>query len=119
MSSKPTKTFAKTNFIDPSSIPPLPVDVMSDLKDAFNYYDKNNTGTISLQQFKNILHNFGFHRATRKEMEDELRRHDIDLAKKMVGIYSLCSISTSGFYPIILLITYIRRHSHSTTLRTQ
>ena len=61
----------------------MPADVMSDLKDAFNYYDKQNTGMISLQQFKNILHNFGFHRTAKKEMEDELRRHDIDLNKKM------------------------------------
>ena len=79
---KPQKYAGKPITIDPSTIPPLPADIMSDLTDAFNYYDKTNSGFISLQQFKSILHNFGFHRTTKKDMDEELRRHEIDLAKR-------------------------------------
>ena len=90
MSSKPSKPYTQKNYIDPSTIPPLPTDVMSDLKDAFSYYDKQNSGTISLQQFKSILHNFGFHRMTMKEMEDELKRHDIDIVKSLSFSFEDC-----------------------------
>ena len=68
--------------IDPSSIPPLPSDILDDLVDAFHFYDKEDQGIITAQQFKNILHNFGFHRLSKKDMDEELRRHDIDLTKR-------------------------------------
>ena len=42
----------KPILIDPSTIPPLPPDIMSDLTDAFNYYDKDNSGFITVPQFK-------------------------------------------------------------------
>ena len=90
MSSKPSKPYSKTNYIDHLTIPSLPVDVMADLKDAFAYYDKQGTNSISIQEFRNILHNFGFHRTSKKELEDELRRHDIDLAKKQSFSFDDC-----------------------------
>ena len=82
MPANPNRPMQRTNIIDPNSIPSLPVDVMADLKDAFAYYDKQGKDSISIQEFKNILHNFGFHRTTKKEMEDELKRHDIDFTRK-------------------------------------
>ena len=39
---------------------PLPGDIIADLQDAFNFYDKEETGYISMSHFRNILHNFGF-----------------------------------------------------------
>ena len=75
-------TSNKTTIIDPSTVPALAGDVMDDLIDAFNYYDKDNSGMINGMQFKNILHNFGFHKLSKKEMDEELRRHDIDLNKR-------------------------------------
>ena len=47
----------------------LPGDVMSDLHDSFNYYDKSGCDVISTEQFKNILHNFGFHKENKKVMD--------------------------------------------------
>ena len=47
---------------------------MSDLQDAFNFYDKEERGFISIVHFRNILHNFGFHRLQKKEIDDELRK---------------------------------------------
>ena len=50
----------------------LPSDILDDLRDAFNFYDKN--GYVGLVHFKNILHNFGFHNIQKKEMDDELHQ---------------------------------------------
>ena len=80
---KPQRYAGKPVTIDPSSIPPLSAEIMSDLTDAFNYYDKTNSGFITQHQFKSILHNFGFHKITKKDMDEELRRHEIDLSKSL------------------------------------
>ena len=40
----------------------LPGDVLYDLAESFNFYDKENSGYISIAHFRNILHNFGFHK---------------------------------------------------------
>ena len=61
---------------------PLPSDIMGDLQDAFFYYDPQETGFISMAHFRNILHNFGFHNKTKKEIDDEIRRADPDIAKR-------------------------------------
>jgi Ca2+-binding EF-hand superfamily protein len=55
---------------------------MSDLQDAFKFYDKDETGYISIPHFRNILHNFGFNKMTKKEIDDELKRNDIDPNKR-------------------------------------
>ena len=54
----------------------LPTDTISDLLEAFNHYDKEQTGEIMCSQFINILQNFGFHKLTLKERNDELRKSD-------------------------------------------
>lgn len=61
---------------------PLSSEIISDLQDAFKYYDKDDTGVISTTHFRNILHNFGFHKMSKKEIDDELKRNDIDPNKR-------------------------------------
>ena len=60
----------------------LPVDVLSDLHDSFQLFDKDQQGVISIQQFKNILHNFGFSRLSLKEYNDDLKKLDPDFGKR-------------------------------------
>ena len=60
----------------------LPGDVLADLSDAFNFYDKQGDGYISMTHFRNILHNFGFHRLSKKEIDEELKRADSDFLKR-------------------------------------
>ncbi len=58
------------------SLYPLPGDLLGDLQDAFNFYDKEESGYISMPHFRNILHNFGFHKMAKKEIDDELKKAD-------------------------------------------
>ena len=60
----------------------LPGDVLADLQDAFNFYDKENNGYISMTHFRNILHNFGFHRLSKKEIDEELKKADPEFLKR-------------------------------------
>ena len=53
---------------------------MEDLRDAFNYYAKDNRVTVA--HFKNIIHNFGFHNLSKKDMDEELKQISIDLNKQ-------------------------------------
>ncbi len=70
-------------FIDNTrSSYPLPGEILSDLMDAFKFYDKDDTGYISITHFRNILHNFGFNKMSKKEIDDELRKNDIDPNKR-------------------------------------
>ena len=52
----------------------LPGDMLNDLTEAFAFYDKDNSGYISIAHFRNILHNFGFHRLSKREIDDDMRR---------------------------------------------
>ena len=61
----------------------LPGDVLQDLQDAFDYYDSEQDGFIKLNHFRNILHNFGFHKLSKKEIDDELKRHDQQFASRL------------------------------------
>ena len=72
--------------IDPTKLSsvPLPGDVLADLQDAFAFYDKEDTGYISMTHFRNILHNFGFHRMSKKEIDDELKRADPEFLKRQM-----------------------------------
>ena len=60
----------------------LPGDVLADLQDAFTFYDKENNGWITMSHFRNILHNFGFHRLSKKEIDEDLKRADPDFLKR-------------------------------------
>ena len=55
---------------------PLPGDILADLQDAFNFYDKEESGLISMAHFRNILHNFGFHRMAKRDIDEDLKRAD-------------------------------------------
>jgi Ca2+-binding EF-hand superfamily protein len=52
----------------------MPGDMLNDLTEAFAFYDKDDSGFISIAHFRNILHNFGFHRLSKRECDDEMRR---------------------------------------------
>ena len=61
--------------------------MLADLQDAFAFYEVKNEndspmGYITMSHFRNILHNFGFHRLSKKEIDEELRKHDPDFLKK-------------------------------------
>ena len=60
----------------------LPGDLEADLTDAFNFYDKEELGYVSIPHFKNILHNFGYHAKSMREQQDDLRRNDQDILKR-------------------------------------
>ena len=62
--------------------PPLPLDILNDLQEGFRFYDKDDTGDISIAHFRNILHNFGFHRHTKRDTDEELKRTDPDFNKR-------------------------------------
>ena len=73
--------------VDPSKLTKtqsvsLPVDVASDLQDSYNLFDKENLGVISIQQFKNILHNFGFSKMSITELANDLKYFDPDFTKR-------------------------------------
>ena len=54
----------------------LPNDMLSDLQDLFQFFDKDNIGLISQKSFESIIYNFGFNRISIKEKNDELVRTD-------------------------------------------
>ena len=60
----------------------LPGDLVADLTDAFQFYDKTDEGYISMQHFRNILHNFSFHKLGKKETDEELKKADPDFLKR-------------------------------------
>ena len=61
---------------------PLPGDIQADLQDAFAFYDKEGNNWISMSHFRNILHNFGFHRLSKKEIDEDLKKADPDFLKR-------------------------------------
>ena len=64
--------------VDPAKVNAyyLPGDINAELEEAFNYYDKEKMGYITMPHFYNILHNFGFHARQKKEQDEELRKND-------------------------------------------
>ena len=70
------------HIVAPGSLPSLSADISEDLRDAFMYYDKDDKGYIGAVHFKNILHNFGFHNMSKKDIDEELKKHQVDLNKK-------------------------------------
>ena len=51
--------------------------MLQDLQDAFAHYDRDNTGLIGIAHFRNLLHNFGFGKMTKKEVDEELKKQDL------------------------------------------
>ena len=53
----------------------LPGDMVADLTDAFDFYEKNQgLGVIAIDHFINILKNFGFHKMDKKSTDVELMK---------------------------------------------
>ena len=53
-----------------------------DLQESFKFYDPQGTGYISIPHFRNILHNFGFHRLQKREVDIDLGKCDNDFSKR-------------------------------------
>ena len=77
--SRKVLNFAKLNENYKMGNAGLPSEMLADLTDAFNYYDKENNGYISIAHFRNILHNFGYHKPAggKKEIDSDLERADM------------------------------------------
>ena len=60
----------------------LPNDILADLQEAFNFYDKDETSMISIPHFRNILYNFGFHRLSKRECDADLAKCDSEFQKR-------------------------------------
>ena len=56
--------------------------MLFDLTEAFFFYDKEECGYISINHFRNILHNFGFHRLSKREIDADLNKCDNDFQKR-------------------------------------
>lgn len=61
-----------------------------DLAEAFAFYDRDVSGLISIPHLRNILHNFGFYKMSKRDFDDELRRHDIDFLKRNTASLEFC-----------------------------
>jgi Ca2+-binding EF-hand superfamily protein len=70
----------------------LPEDMIEDLKEAFAIYDTENNGTILMSHVRNILWNFGMWRITKKEMEMELSKFDIDVRRPYLEWQELLAV---------------------------
>ena len=55
---------------------------MYDLKMAFDHYDHEGTGLISIPHFRNILHNFGFHKMQKRDVDTEISHTDKEFMKR-------------------------------------
>ena len=68
----------------------LPGDLLFDLQEAFNFYDKEESGFISINHFRNILHNFGFHRLGKREIDADLNKCDNEFSKRNCVDFQFC-----------------------------
>ena len=50
----------------------FPEYIVRDLRDSFSFFDPQKTGSISVNNVKAILQNFGLSHVPRKEVEDEI-----------------------------------------------
>ena len=44
------------------------------MTEAFSFYDRAEEGIISIDHFNNILHNFGFHKSSKKDKDAEVQK---------------------------------------------
>ena len=52
----------------------IPENILGDLRDSFDHFDSEKTGSIGLHHLKAILQNFTMKNSSRKEIEDEIFR---------------------------------------------
>ena len=61
----------------------LSSEIVADLQEAFDFYDKDRTGLIIIDHhFRNILQNFGFHRLTQGTVNADLMKIDSEFLKR-------------------------------------
>ena len=65
-------------------------DFVFDLTEAFDFYDKEETGYISIPHFRNILHNFGFHKLSKREIDSTLVKCDGEFMKRNAVDLDFC-----------------------------
>ena len=56
--------------------------MLSDLNDAYKFYDGETEGYVTMPHFRNILQNFGFHKMSKKEIDEELKKADPEFLKR-------------------------------------
>merc|ERR1712086_437696 len=85
MSKNKITNFARINEGYKMGNAPLPSEMIADLTDAFQFYDKENMGYVSIPHFRNILHNFGYHKPAggKKEIDGDLERADFEFKKEI------------------------------------
>ena len=90
--SRKVLNFARINEGYKMGNAPLPSEMISDLQDAFQFYDKENNGHISIAHFRNILHNFGYHKPAggKKEIDGDLERADFEFKKRNGVQFEFC-----------------------------
>ena len=79
---KHTVNCAKSDGIAKNQSSQLPNDILADLQEAFGFYDKEDSGMISIPHFRNIIYNFGFHRLSKREQDADLAKCDSDFLKR-------------------------------------
>ena len=60
----------------------LSVDILSDLREAFDMFDKDKQDAISISQFKTIIDCFGFQKLSLNEYNQDLKRLDPEFPKR-------------------------------------
>ena len=59
-------------------------DLVNDLQDAFDFYDSENKGFISVTLFRNLMLNFGYHSMGIREYNEEVRKLDPQFPQRNV-----------------------------------
>ena len=57
-------------------------DLVNDLQDAFDFYDNENKGLISITHFRNIMQNFGYHSIHIRDANEELKKVDAQFIQR-------------------------------------
>ena len=87
---EPKKQPMSACHVDKPTNATIPGDMLNDLTEAFTFYDKDETGYISIPHLRNILHNFGFYRLTKRDIDDELRRLDAEFLRRTCADMFFC-----------------------------
>lgn len=65
---------------------------MADLTDAFDFYDRENSGFIKMSNARNILNNFGYWKVPKKDVDDELTKNGLDIHAESMDFETLKTV---------------------------
>lgn len=69
----------------------LPSDIAEDLREGFQYYEtKEEPGIITVAHYRNILHNFGYHRLGKREQDFDSTQADKNFPNCGFVDYEFC-----------------------------